>query len=289
MIYFSSGLNSCEKELLTNLLRDDVGIATSEYTSGIRLSWQQVGQAFTDGRVYLYVLIGACNFGVLKCLLTYVPLFIQATDRPPGLSVHFVTAPIYAVACVFCLLVGYSSSRRKEISFHIIFCQLLSVVGFILMLTLRDRGSVVLIISTCIVCCGEFAISPLILSWITNNVIGHTKRSIVVSLVLAIGQAPGIFAPQVRELLLLKTWRSIRLAVLLYSMFIYTSFKVYPDADQPAYQRGHWICITSTMIGLVLTVILRFCLMFENHRRDNLSLDQRQLAITMKEPCDLVS
>ena len=206
---------------MTNLLREDVGIATSEFTSGIRLSWPQVRQAFIDWRVYFYVLIGVCNFVVTKCLTTYVPLFVQDTERSPESPVHYIVAPIYAVACLFCLLVGYSSSRRKEISFHLIFCQVISVLGFILMLTLRDRGSVVLLISIGIVCCGEFAISSLILSWVTKNIIGHTKRTIVVSLVLVIGQIPGIFAPQVRALFL-KTSRSMWL-----DRIIIVHFRVY--------------------------------------------------------------
>ncbi|CAF4229127.1 unnamed protein product, partial [Rotaria sordida] len=45
-------LDNCEKQLLTNLLREDAGLANSEPASSTRLSWRQVRYAFTDWRIY---------------------------------------------------------------------------------------------------------------------------------------------------------------------------------------------------------------------------------------------
>ena len=204
-MFISSELSNCEQELLTNLLREDAGAASSEFTSGIRLSWLQVGRAFTDWRIYLYVAIGFCNFGVNIFLTTYIPLLAQNVGQPT-VFIHLKIAPFYAIACIFCLLVGYSSSRRQEISFHLIFCQLVTVLGFILLIIFFDRGETAVFASICVICCGAFSACPLILSWITKNIGGHTKRTIAIGLALCIGQAPGMFASQVR-CLLLKTFR----------------------------------------------------------------------------------
>jgi hypothetical protein len=196
-------LNNCEKELLTNVLRDDAGVADSESTSCIRLSWRQVGYAFIDWRIYLYAVIGIGDFGVIKFLTMYLPSVVQSMGFNTT-GAYFMTVPPYIVAFIFCLLSGYSSSRRKEHGFHLAFCLSVALLGFILILTLFDQGKVALFVSTCIACCGIFSACPLLLSWLTNNVGGHTKRAMAVGFVVCIGQIGGVVAPEVR-LLFLKT------------------------------------------------------------------------------------
>ena len=195
--FIFSGLNNCEKELLTNMLREDAGPVRSELTAGIRFSWLQVGRAFTDWRIYSYVAIGLCDLAVTKILNVHLPLLVQNMGQTERFS-HFITAPVYAIACIFCLLVSYSSSHLQEISFHLVFCQLVAVLGFILLIVLFDHGATVLFVSICVVCCGAFAVCPLILSLATKNVGGHTKRTIAVGLVISMSQALGMIAPQVR-------------------------------------------------------------------------------------------
>lgn len=81
------------------------------------------------------------------------------------------------------------------------FCLSIALLGFILMLTLNNQGKEVLYVSGCVTCCGVFSALPLLLSWLTKNVDGHTKKSIAISFVLAVGQIGGIILPLVRLLL----------------------------------------------------------------------------------------
>jgi cyanate permease len=199
------GLDNCEKQLLTNHLREDAGLANSEPASSARLSWRQVRYAFIDWRIYLYVMIAIGDLAVFKCLTTYMPELVKGMTGYKE-ETHLMTIPLYFVACICCLLAGYSASRRNEHSFHLAFCLSVALVGFILMITLFDRGNVAIYVSTCIACCGTFSAFPLLLSWLTNNVGGHTKRAMAVGFLISIGQIGGILAPQVR-LLLLKTCR----------------------------------------------------------------------------------
>ena len=76
-----------------------------------------------------------------------------------------------------------------------------ALLGFILMVTLNDRGKGALYVSSCIAWCGVFSALPLLLSWLTNNIDGHTKKSIAIAFVLAMGQIGGIILPLVRLLL----------------------------------------------------------------------------------------
>jgi hypothetical protein len=192
-------LNNCEKQLLTNLLRNDAGIANRE---NVRLSWRQVFYVFIDWRIYLYALIAIGNLGVIKYINTYLPLLVEKMGTS-GAKVHLMAVPPYIFALMSCLLTSYSSSRRHEYGCHIIFCLSVALLGFILMLVLIDRGKAALYVSNCIACCGTFSAYPLILSWLTNNVSGHTKRSMAVGFVIGIGQIGGIIMPFVRQLLLL--------------------------------------------------------------------------------------
>jgi hypothetical protein len=193
-------LNNCEKQLLTNLLRDDSGIANGE---NALLSWQQVFYVFIDWRIYLYALIAIGNLGIMKYLTAYLPLLVEEMDIPKETGVHLMTVPLYVFVLMCCLLVSYSASRRYELGFHLMFCLIVALLGFILMLTLIDRGKATLYVSSCIACCGIFSAIPLLLSWLTNNIGGQTKRSIAIGFVLGIGQIDGIILPLVRLLLLL--------------------------------------------------------------------------------------
>ncbi len=192
-------MDNCEKQLLTNLLRDDAGIANVE---NALLSWQQVFYVFIDWRIYLYALIAIANLGIMKYLTAYLPLLVEEMGIPKE-GGHIMTAPLYVFVFVCCLLVSYSSSRRYEFGFHLMFCLIVALLGFILMLTLIDRGKATLYVSSCIACCGIFSAIPLLLSWLTNNIGDQTKRSIAIGFILGIGQIDGIILPLVRLLLLL--------------------------------------------------------------------------------------
>ena len=183
MILEISGLDAMEKQLLTNLLRDDAGRANSDSPSDTRLSWRQVGQVFIDWRIYLYVFIGMGNMAIFKCLTLYLPQLSVESLNNSSEEVHLMTIPLYFVACVCCLLAGYLSSRQQEHCFHLATCLLVSLIGFIFMIALFDQGIVPMYISTSIACCGSFSAFPLILSWLTNNVGGRTKRAMAIGLV----------------------------------------------------------------------------------------------------------
>ena len=191
----NQGLDNCEKQLLTNLLRDDAGITNRE---NVKLSWRQVLYVFMDVRIYLYALIVIGNLSVIKYMNTYLPVLVRDIDYANA-SAHLMVIPPYAIAFVCCLLASYSSSRRQEYGFHIIFCFFISLVGFILITVLIDCSKVAAYVGVCVACCGAFSAYPLILSWLTNNISGHTKRSISVGSVMGIGQLGGIIMPFVRQ------------------------------------------------------------------------------------------
>jgi len=199
IVFDNLGLNNIEKQLLTNLLQNDAGVADRNPTSGIRLSWRQVRYVFVDWRIYLYGLIAVGNLAAILSLTTFFPTLIESTVYSKT-EAHLMTAPPYIVACICCLLASYSSSRQNEHGYHIAFFLSIGLFGFILMLTVFDQGKMAIYASTTITFCGILSAFPLLLSWLTNNVGGHTKRAMAVSFVIGIAQIGGIVIPLVRLL-----------------------------------------------------------------------------------------
>lgn len=185
---------------MTNYLRNDAGVADSNFTAGTRISWRQARSVFIDWRIYLYALIVVADNGVVQCLTTLMPSLVAAMGYSRHIA-HLMTAPIYIVTCVCCLLIGYSSSRRNEHGYHVAFCLTVSLFGLILMLIFFDQDKVALYFATMIGFCGAFSAFPLIIVWLTNNIRGHTKRAMAISFIIGIGQIGAIMMPLVRVLL----------------------------------------------------------------------------------------
>ena len=195
----TAGLNNCEKETLTNILREDAGMANGEPEHGVRISWRQVQYVFIDWQILLYIVICIGNLGVIKCLTLFLPSLLNPIFHSTALT-HLMTAVPFIAACLCCLLGGYSSSRRNEHGLHIAFFLFIALLGFISMLMLADRDKVAMYISSCVACCGLYAAFPILLSWLTKNVGGHTKRAMAVCCFMGMGQLGGAIAFEVSGL-----------------------------------------------------------------------------------------
>ncbi len=64
---------------------------------------------------------------------------------------------------------------------------------------------------------------------------------------------------------------------------------MYRMEDKSTYKHAHIITSGFLIGALILTFILRFCLVMENRRREHLSSDGREREAKLKEPCDWVN
>ncbi|CAF4067587.1 unnamed protein product, partial [Rotaria sp. Silwood2] len=129
--------------------------------------------------------------------------------------------------------------------------------SFILLATLTQKAKIALYIGSCFASSGSFAALPIILAWVTNNVNGHTKRSVSIGFVMAVAQIGGIVAPQ-----------------------------LCPVSDRPMYRRGHVISAVIIAVTLILVLILRYLFARTNHRRENLTDNIFEIEAAFEEPCD---
>ncbi|CAF1232352.1 unnamed protein product, partial [Didymodactylos carnosus] len=114
-------------------------------------------------------------------------------------------------------------------------------------------GPVAFYVATSLCYTGTFATIPLIISWITNNIGGQTKRILTLSVVVGFGNTSGIMSP-------------------------YTYSKNYFN--------GLVICLSFMCCALISTLILKLKLRNENTRRANLTQEQRLQELEREELYD---
>lgn len=194
-----TGLNNCERDILTNMLCNDAGIADNYPSSDVHLSWRQVYYAFIDWRIYLYTAITIGDLAIVKCLTTYLPNLIES-DGYSKTETEFMSGLPHLVAFVFAILVSFFSTRKNEHGYHLTFALTICMFGFVLLATVPTETKAILYVGTCMVSSGCRTAFPILMSWLTKNIGGHTKRAMAVGFAMGIGQIGGVVAPLVSQL-----------------------------------------------------------------------------------------
>lgn len=180
--------------MLTNRLRRDTGLSCN---TEMVFSWQQVRNAFTDLRVYIYMFIYVGNSVAAHSLIIFLPTLIGKGMNLSNAQAQLMSAPPHALACLFTLLISFSADHLQERAFHMIGTLSIGIIGYILLISLTNYDSKVLYIATCITCVGTYSPIPIIMSWFTNNISGRTKRAVATGLIIGFGNISGIVVGQV--------------------------------------------------------------------------------------------
>lgn len=62
------------------------------------------------------------------------------------------------------------------------------MIGYVLLVTLKDKGSVAMYVAACITATGVFGPIAPMLSWFSNNFGGgHTKRAVATAIIVSLG------------------------------------------------------------------------------------------------------
>ncbi|CAF1127185.1 unnamed protein product [Didymodactylos carnosus] len=97
------------------------------------------------------------------------------------------------------------------------------------------------------------------MSWLTNNIGGHTKRAVTTGFVIGFGNISGIVVGH-----------------------------IYRAEDAPFFINGHLISLSFMCSILIVSLILKFSLLRGNRRRENLPSEEHKQEIERcaQEPCD---
>ncbi|KAG2222459.1 hypothetical protein INT45_013372 [Circinella minor] len=161
------------------------------------------------------------------------------------------------LACATTLGFAFSADRRAERGFHYAIVSFIGMIGYILLITLREQGAAAKYVAATISCCGAFPLIPLSAAWNSNNTGGHTKRAVSIAFVAGIGNLGGILSGQ-----------------------------MYRSDDAPHYVRGHTISCIMMGVNIIVAFILRFHLARENKRRDKLTPEQHRIECEGEDLCD---
>ncbi|KAF9435583.1 hypothetical protein BGZ76_005957 [Entomortierella beljakovae] len=247
----SKFLTEEEKELTIKRLKIDAGPATST-----EFSWQQFYAVYKDWKVYFHMCIAFLH----SCALMSLSLFVPSITLGFGfdrVTTQIMTTPIYAVACICTILLGFSSDRFQERGYHGAAALGISALGYILLIVTREASTAAKYISLILCTSGVYAFTPVMLSWPSSNIGGHTKRGVAIATIISFGQIGGAVAGG-----------------------------LYREDDAPHYVRGNAICAGLTTAATFLVLIFKACLRRENKRRDQLSPEEREKEIMESDNTD---
>ncbi|KAJ2783185.1 hypothetical protein H4R18_001852 [Coemansia javaensis] len=150
---------------------------------------------------------------------------------------QLMTVPPYACALVCVFAVCWSSDRTRNRGLHVAGSAAFACVGYILLISSGHTKANYA--GACFVAMGLYPIIPLMLSWVANNNVGHTKRAVSIAMLNTFGQC-----------------------------FATVGTQIYKSKTAPRFFMGYGVCLAFTVVMVVFALALTFVLRRENARRD---------------------
>ncbi|KAG0052483.1 hypothetical protein BGZ83_002513 [Gryganskiella cystojenkinii] len=245
-------LSQEEKDLAVRRLVIDAGPATET-----AFSWKQFRAVFTDWKVYMHMITYILNATPLYSLSLFLPSIVQGFKFSP-LTTQAMSSPAYVIACIFTIACSFSSDRFRERGYHYAFPTAIGCLGYILLIVTKDSHVVNRYVSLTVTAIGVFSSVPPMLSWFTTNIGGHTKRGVATAAIISFGNIGGAIGGQ-----------------------------IYRAEDAlHGYTRGHTICACMMAVSCILILGMKFGLIRENKRRDNLTPEEFAKEAEGEELCD---
>ncbi|KAF1939855.1 MFS general substrate transporter [Clathrospora elynae] len=203
--------------------------------------WKFVKAAFLDWQVWTAVWV---NWGIV-CPLYGISLFLPTIIRNLGFSsstAQLLTVPIYVTASAAAVVVAWYSDRVGKRFPFLLACFCVMTAGFIMCIAGGSVGGLVYA-GVFIAACGLYPALPGIVTWLSNNLAGSTKRATGQAIQIAVGNLGGAMASN-----------------------------FYREEDAPHYLLGHALELGFILAGMLALFVLVF-----NYKRIN-AKRERQMA-----------
>ncbi|KAG0018965.1 hypothetical protein BGZ81_009981 [Podila clonocystis] len=186
-------------------------------------SWRQTREALTDYRIWLICLANMS----LHMPSSGVVLFLPSLIKDMGFTAttaQLLTVPPYLLAAAFSLVMPWWSDRIRVRGFFVMTIPFIALAGFIVLAaapwTWVPTGAI-------------------LVSWLTNNCVGHTKRATALAMLVSTGSLASVAGTQ-----------------------------VYRAPDRPRYQYGNLVMAISIVLLIILAIIIRLVFSKDNRRKD---------------------
>ncbi|KDE06251.1 hypothetical protein MVLG_03410 [Microbotryum lychnidis-dioicae p1A1 Lamole] len=159
------------------------------------VSWTYIRQALTSWQCWLAL---GYYFGIVVPLYSiglFMPTLIQAFGKYTRPQVQLLTIPVYVFACIYVLITAIYADRMKT-RFPFVMAALgLSALGIIINLTPAPSG--VKYFGLFLTAAGSYGGLPAVVTWLSNNLSGQTKRGVGSAFQIGIGNLGALVSSNV--------------------------------------------------------------------------------------------
>ncbi|KAG2226071.1 hypothetical protein INT45_011688, partial [Circinella minor] len=233
--------------ILTNKKRDTAVAPDTHF------SWKQVVSVIFDWKTWVFSIVYICSATPPYALSMFMPSIVNGMGYT-NVYAQLMTVPVWACAFVWCVGNSYHAGKTFERGAHMAVSAALCMVGYILLIALKDQPSNYLYAGAVISTTGAFGIVPILISWFSNNYGSETRRNVGIAAITSIGNLSGVISGQ-----------------------------VYRQTDAPKYVVGHSICLALMGVTLMSSLALKAVFYFINKKRANMSIEEIQAAVTGKK------
>jgi sugar phosphate permease len=224
-------LTPAEKTALVAHIRRNSGNETEAF------SWGEVIATFRIPHVWLNSIMLFCLTTAAYSFVFFLPTIIRDFKASSVTKSQLLSVPPYMCALVFLIIAGFASDRLRTRGFIIIPFIGVAIVGYILILTAPTTTLGPRYTATFLMVTGVWPTLALSMGWITNNVLGQTRRAVAIAVnttAVCVGGVAGSY--------------------------------VYRPKDAPRYREGHAECIGLLVAAILLAGAQRWWLTVENRR-----------------------
>ncbi|GFZ49961.1 hypothetical protein JCM24511_07364 [Saitozyma sp. JCM 24511] len=206
--------------------------------------WKHLRQALTDIRVACCVWLCMCtNFAVIGFSYALPSVLVQLGYS--AAKAQLMTVPIYAVSCICVVIAAFYNDKIGKRSIGVASGFAFGLAGLIALYCLpKDRNPGVRYFFCMWVTAGLYAGYPSILAWCSNNAAGKGKKSMAMTIQLALG-----------------------------SLAVAAGNNVYLTQQAPNYQLGYGLGMAVCSSGIVVTGVLVLILRRDNAKKEQMDFD----------------
>ncbi|KAK4051224.1 hypothetical protein OIV83_003046 [Microbotryomycetes sp. JL201] len=225
--------------------------ATETSASGVgensHISWRLVKLAFSDFQCWLGILFYLSILVPLYGVGLFMPSLILSFGKFSRPHTQLLTIPVYMqVACAWVVGTSILADKRKTRFPFLLANQILCLIGFTINLTPAPYP--VKFVGLIFAACGCYGGVPTMVSWLTGNLAGETKRAVGSGLTLGIASLGGVI-----------------------------SSNIYRKPDAPRYLLGHGTELGVSVLGIFASCMYAYLLRRANRAKLAEQLRQSQL------------
>ncbi|KAE8334925.1 hypothetical protein BDV24DRAFT_171785 [Aspergillus arachidicola] len=209
---------------------------SGERERSTKINWKELAETLTDAKAWLTALMYfSCNVS-----FSSLPVFLPTILKDMGftsINAQGLTAPPYFASFLVTIATTWIADRLQQRGLMLAILSLIGAVGYVLLAICTSVGA--RYAGVFLAAIGVFPCIANILPWALNNQGSDSRRGMGIVILNIIGQC---------------------------GPFLGTN--VFPESDGPRYIRGQSICAAFMFFTMILALILRTLLVWENRRLD---------------------